>query len=217
MPGLILDVEKSKARGVRDFRAGYAGQAEADIVLGIDDHPGPGIIFRLILLEPENLATGIARQHLVIGHTEKAFQASGSCSDLLALALGALVIPEDGLADHLVAFIEGNHAMHLAGQANGSNGDSRDGSQDLLEGFDGASPPVRRILLGPAWFGRMQGVAFHGGGQDPALRGEGQDLDPGGPNVYADQTGFFHGFSPLFLAFPVILLDLGILSQRSVN
>jgi len=66
--------------------------------------------------------------------------------DLLALVLGATVVPEDRRAQRLVVRAERHQSVHLPSQAD-AVGLVR---SQLLQHAGGAAPPVVGILLAPA-------------------------------------------------------------------
>ena len=108
--------------------------------------------------DPEQLGQGKVGQRGVAGEFDQAL-AADLCLQPVALGLGALVAPDERGAQHLAFGVEHDAAMHLAGQADGIESPRRrvrrgHGAGDRLAR---SSPPVLRLLLGPADMFRPDG------------------------------------------------------------
>ena len=108
--------------------------------------------------------------------------------DLGALGRRPLVVPEDRGADHTVAAVERDQAVHLPREP-----DARDLAAlgDLAERRLCRIPPVLGVLLRPPRLRRRERVAVRRGGEHLALRRERDRLDARRPDVEAHDGG--HG------------------------
>src|SRR5207249_2965484 len=71
------------------------------------------------------------------------------------LCVAALIGPDDARSQDLVVFIQQDNAVHLAGEANALdilrlNVVAYSTHQAGTNGSDGSTPPVSRVLFGPA-------------------------------------------------------------------
>ena len=150
---------------------------------------------RLVVAEPEDLGRREAGERGVGDHLDELLAAAGAALDLVALGGGALVVPEQGGADHLAGFVEEHRAVHLAGEADGGDvgglelGLLHDGADDLHRGL----PPVLGVLLAPQRLGVGARVAGAGRGEDAAVGGDGEALGSGGADVDAETGGHGEG------------------------
>ena len=92
----------------------FTGEPIAQIIFGQEELGGAGKDFRLLLADPENLGRGKARQCVVAGDADK-FGLAHARANLVALRPGALVVPQDGRAQHRTRRIEQHQAVHLPG------------------------------------------------------------------------------------------------------
>ena len=199
-PPAVAHVKEARAGGVGHVDAQCAGHAVADVVLGADEQLHPREVVRLLLPEPQDLAAGVAGQHLVVGVGQKALQPAGLLGNPVALGLGPLVAPQYGGADDLVVLIQRHQAVHLTGIA-----DARDvlglhaglGQYDLQPAHAGV-PPVLGVLLRPAGLGGIERVLLGGGCDDLPLVVHDDALRAGGADIQTDQVFLAHG--DLFLS-----------------
>jgi hypothetical protein len=114
----------------------------------------------------------------------------------LALGGGALVAPEEGLADDVAVFVEEDGAVLLAGEAEAADvvGAGAGGGEDVADGGDGGAPPIGGVLLCPAGAGCVEGVFVGGAGDDAAGFIYKDGLGSGGSDVNADGVGGPGGF-----------------------
>ena len=98
---------------------------------------------------------------------------------------GALVVPQDGGADHLALGVERHHAVHLTRQAERRDVVLAQLGSGFSEGGQRLAQPVGGILFGPAGSGGEQRVAAGhlGDHQARLVRGQyphaaGAEIDP---------------------------------------
>ena len=121
-----------------------AGEPQADVVLGQENASDAGVDVGLVLAQPEELRRGEARQRAVPRQPDELAEPD-ALLDLGALLPGPLVVPEDRRAEHAVGVVEGDEAVHLAGEP-----DPRDAvASELGERRLGRAPPVLGVLLRP--------------------------------------------------------------------
>ena len=158
------DIEECGAGGVGDFGGVFAGEAEADVVLGKKDVADAGEVFGFVVADPEELGEGEAGEDGVGGEADDVVAAEGGV-DVINLDLGALVAPDEGGADDGVGFIEKGEAVHLAGEADARDLIARDAGlgEDAADGRLGGIPPVFGALFGPER--AVHDDVFVGGGE----------------------------------------------------
>ena len=158
------DVEECGAGGVGDFGGVFAGEAEADVVLGKKDVADAGEVFGFVVADPEELGEGEAGEDGVGGEADDVVAAEGGV-DVIDLDLRALVAPDEGGADDGVGFIEECEAVHLAGEADARDLIARDAGlgEDTADGGLGGIPPVFGALFGPER--AVHDDVFVGGGE----------------------------------------------------
>jgi len=117
-PVTFGQVEQEHPRAVGLVYGKVAGQLEADIILGQQDVFGPGVHIRLVLAHPQNLGRGEAGQGVVAGDFDE-IGLTQRRPDVVALRAGALVVPQDGRAQHLTFLVQQGQAVHLPGQPQG--------------------------------------------------------------------------------------------------
>lgn len=107
-----------------------------------------------------------------------------------ALFCGSLIVPEEGGAEGFGTIAQKYAAVHLPGEADGGDVGGFDASA-FTDGFcrgDRCFPPIERILLGPSWFGRRDGVFRHGGGEDFSFGVADECFGSAGADVDAEQV-----------------------------
>ena len=102
--------------------------------------------------------------------------------DLGALRPRAPVVPEDRGAQDVAARVEGDEAVHLAGEPDRGRLDAQVGERRLRR-----APPVLRILLRPSRSRRRERVAALGEGDDFAFARDRDGLGGGRPDVETDE------------------------------
>jgi hypothetical protein len=120
-PAAVGDVEQQRAAGFLHVDGVFAGEAEADVVLGAEDVRGAGEDLRLVFFDPEELGQREIGQSRVAGELDEAVVADGF-GEPVALGLGARVAPDQGRAQDDAVFVEQNGAVHLAGEADSGDG-----------------------------------------------------------------------------------------------
>ena len=176
-PAAAGDVEQERPGCVRDVDRVLAGEPQPDVVLRQEDAADAGVGVRLVLPQPEELGRSESRERPVPGQLDEPREPD-PLLDLGALGSRPLVVPEDRRANHAVLFVEGDEAVHLTGQS-----DSRDVAAELGERGLACTPPVLRVLLGPAGPRRRERIRALGARDDLALRRDGDRLDTGRPDV----------------------------------
>ena len=110
----LRDIEPVGAGRIRHVGGIFAGHAAAHIVLGQQNLRDLVEDRGLMLLHPDELGRGEARQRDVAGDLAGPGLAR---LDLPAFGEGARVVPQDGRAQHLARLVEQRRAMLLAGKA----------------------------------------------------------------------------------------------------
>ena len=123
---------------------------ETDEVLGQQDVAHLRIHFRFILGHPQDLGGGESGQCDIPADGDE-FLTAEALMDLVALCLGALVVPQDRRAQHLPGLIQQHQPVHLAGQTHRPDAlRCRAGFlDDCADGFLCAIPPQVRVLFTP--------------------------------------------------------------------
>ncbi len=80
----------------------------------------PGVDFRFIFSNPKDLWRGKTCQSDIAADLDKSFLAN-PLMDLVTLCLTALVIPQNGGAQHLTLCVQQYQAVHLTGETNRLN------------------------------------------------------------------------------------------------
>ena len=209
-PDALAGIEEARARGVGGVDGQLAADLQADVVLGADEARHLREQFRLLFLEPDEFAAGVAGQHLVVGVGEQAGEAAGLFGDPIALFLRAAVAPEDGGADDVQILIQRHQAVHLAGKADA--GDLVLGhvglGEDDLQAAHHRVPPVLGVLLRPAGLGGGERVFLRGGSQHRALVVHEDALRAGGADVQTDEVFACHAFHPFVVSSGLTLIFL---------
>ena len=182
----VGDVEQQRAGGVGDVGRPLAGEPEPDVVLRQHDPRDPGVGVRLVTAQPQELRRREPGQRAVPGQRDQPVEAD-ALLDLGALGAGALVVPEDRRADHAVRAVEGDEAVHLAGEPDPGNLARRRASARIAPSTTSrGAPPVLGILLRPAGLRRRERIAVLGDGGDPAVGRDGDALDAGRADIEPD-------------------------------
>ncbi len=192
-------VEEPGAGGLGDLGGMLAGEQQPNVVLGVQEALEPRVALGLLVAQPDDLAAGIADQHRVVGHAQETVEPTRPLGDPGTLPGVALVVPQDCRADDLVAGIERHQPVHLPRKADPEDLERvadalPHGRKPLFHG----TPPIGRVLLGPAGPGRAQGVARGMLRQDDATAIDDQHLGRRGPDIDPDQAlrGARHPASP---------------------
>ena len=143
--------------------------------------------------QPENLGRGKSGERRIGDHLDELLAPPGPAFDLFTLGGRALVVPQQGRADHLVLLVEKHRAVHLTGEADRPDvGPFEIGYFDhRIHDLDRGFPPILWVLLAPKRLGVVAGVVGRGLGQNLALGVDGQRLGAGGANVDANANA--HG------------------------
>src|SRR6185295_9863306 len=99
----------------------------------------------------------------------------------------AAVVPEDTWPKRLVGCVEQRRPVHLARESDAARGGELSGCRfgELIEYLSDCAPPLRRVLLRPAWLGTRH-IERCGLTRDDPLRFVYQQrLDRGGPDIKA--------------------------------
>ena len=120
-----------------------------------------------LLAHPEELRRGEAGKGDVRREGGELFLADDGV-EILRLLGGAPVVPEDGGADHRVLLVQGHQAVHLPAAADAPDLGLVQVLGELQDAVLDGLPPVRRVLLGPAGLGEIQGIVLGNAVQDLA-------------------------------------------------
>ena len=99
-PAPAAHVEQQRAGSVGDLGGEFAAQPEADVVLRKEDFPRALVHLRLMPPDPEDFRRGESGERRVRDERDQPPPAARLPRDLLALLAGALVVPENGRAQH---------------------------------------------------------------------------------------------------------------------
>ena len=189
-PAMSSHVEEQRTRRVRRLGGELAGEPIPDVVLGEKKRAEPVVAGRLVLTEPEQLGGGKPLQGEVADGATQSVQAE-SGGHLATLLSGTDVVPQKRGPDYRTRAVEKDRAVHLTGQANGSDLHSvRKPADSVHDGRYGAlcgAPPHLRALLRPSWArdgGRLLNVGF---GYDTSQLIDRDGLHRRGAYVYADE------------------------------
>jgi hypothetical protein len=148
--------------------------------------------------DPQDLRGGEPGQGVVAGRRDE-LGTTDQAADLVALRLGALVVPEDRGPQHLPAVVEQDQAVHLPGEADRAHlraGEPRLGER-RSDRHDRRVPPQGRGLLRPQRVGRVDVVVRPADGDDGAVRVHHERLRRRRRGVDAEVVGHVVPFSPL--------------------
>ncbi len=145
----VFDVQKQHAGGIGEICGEGAAQHVAEVVLRQHDLSDPAEALRLMLLQPEQLGGGEAREGNVGGAGGK-FIFTDGLIQVVGFRLGAAVVPENGRADHLILIVQDHQTVHLAAEAEPLDLLLRDTRTEPGDAPPKGGEPVLRILLGPA-------------------------------------------------------------------
>ena len=120
-PRAVGDVEHQCSGSVGDVNGGFAGEAQADVVLRQHDFADALPVFRFVLADPEKFGEREICQRRIAGQLDDAVEADGAL-EFFGLRFGALVTPNQSGTNDFVIFVEQDGAMHLAGKADGGDG-----------------------------------------------------------------------------------------------
>ncbi len=163
-------VEQQGARRVGNVGRVFASQPLTDEIFR-QQHPcHAGVGLRLLVAQPEDLGGLEAGERGVPGDRDQPRRADCG-GDRRALRRRALVVPEEGRADHGVGVVEEDRAVHLAGQAEADNlARAAKLRCDRAYGLPCGPTPLLRVLLGPAGMRRGERVLDRSrGGDHPGL------------------------------------------------
>jgi hypothetical protein len=183
-PAPAGDVQQQRAGGVGDVGGVLSGEPEPDVVLGQGDARDLAVGVGLVVAQPQQLGRREAGQRAVAGQRDQLSEPDGGL-DLLALGLGALIVPQDRGTQHAVFGVQRDQPVHLAAQADA--GGVADGRGQLGQDGLGGAPPVPGVLLRPAGARGGQGVLRLDPSQDPSIRVDRQPLGGRGPDVDAHE------------------------------
>ena len=166
-PTAIGYIEQKRAGSVRHVDGAFAGQAEANVIFGQHDVGDAGPICGSVSRTQRSLVSvKLVSGGLQVSRISESRPKMSSSSH--ALGFAALVAPDDGVAHDFIGGIEQDCTVHLAGEADA--GDviwaQIGGMKSLADSRAAGSPPVARILLGPAGARTAEGLVVVGAGSD---------------------------------------------------
>jgi len=141
-----------------------------------------------VIADPEDLRRGEARQRGVAGEPNEAL-APHALIDLLALAVGPLVVPQNGRPQHLPPGVEQHGAVHLAAQSDPLDLLAADARvfERAAHRLDRGHPPLAWLLLRPAGSRGVTGVLGRGRADDASLLVDDEASHAGRADVNAEQ------------------------------
>jgi len=178
-------IEKQCARSVGHVGGAFASEAEAHVVFGEHYRPNTFPILRFVLADPEQFRKRKIGQRRIACELDEALLADLG-GQIAALLFSANVAPNQGGADDASLLVEHYCAVHLPGETDASNFFStqiRAGDRFANRDTRG-TPPVFRLLLGPADLRRSERLMlFRGGGDDAALAVDDEGASSSGTNI----------------------------------
>ncbi len=174
-PGASGEIEEDRPRPVGHIDGKPTGEPEPQVVLG-EQHVANSLpARRLVIAYPEQLGSREAGEGVVAGDLDETLRPDPA-SDLLALGLGPLVVPEDGGADDVTRLVEQHRAVHLTGEPDSLDpvGPSPGLLHETTDRLLRSDPPQAGVLLRPH---RMRGVEPVLGRGHPADCAVGVDQD----------------------------------------
>ncbi len=199
VPRAPLDVQQQRAGSVADLGRQFAGEPQAQPVLGQQDVRGFAEVFRFVLAEPEDFGGLESGEGRVAHGVDELARAAGLLRDLVALRRGALIVPQQRgpqrFARVVGTFAHEHAAVHLPRQADRGDLPAVDAGflHGLFHRFSARRPPLRRVLLGPAGPGALHGVRRVAGGEHLAAEVADQRLGARGAQVDAEEVGHKEG------------------------
>ena len=185
-PALVLHVEQQHAARVGVVAAVHAREHVVDVVLRQHDLADAREVFGLVLLHPQDLRRGEAREGDVRGQGREPV-AADLIVEIIDLLLRAPVVPEDGGADDRVVFVEHDQAVHLAAAADAGHLRGVRPGEQLLHAAADARPPVLGLLLRPAGLREIERILPAHLADDGALFVHQRQLDGRGPEIDSDK------------------------------
>jgi hypothetical protein len=142
----------------------------ADVVLGQQNGAHATESAWLVLAQPEGFRRLVAGQGDVADEAEQLGPAARLVLDRSTLCLGALVVPQQGVAKDAATRVQKNAAVHLAGKPDAPHiaGGRAAAAQHAARRGAGRRPPVVGPLFRPAGTGKQAGMGGAGGGPHPA-------------------------------------------------
>ena len=167
-PGARLFVEPPRPRRVAHVGSDLAGQAEAQVVLGLNDVGDRGEDRRLMARQPDQLRRDEPGHRLDaddVGERAMALPQFGR------LAIGARVVVEDRRPQRLAVAADQHRAVHLAGEADraGRGEGVGRGAPEFAERREHRRDPDFRVLLRPQRPRMIGAVGARRRGDQPSL------------------------------------------------
>ena len=107
--------------GVTVFHADAAGEDKIQVIVGQQDMAESLEILRFMSLQPQNLGRGVAGEHGITDKANDTRRTSEVTGDFSTFRHGAGIAPELGRADHLGLGVEGNEAVLLPRNTDGTD------------------------------------------------------------------------------------------------
>jgi hypothetical protein len=194
-PTAIFDVQQQHPAGVAHLGGKFASQPPANVVLGEQHFGQPLEVLRFVVAEPQNLGGGETGEGRIGDHFNEFGAATGAVVNFVALGGGALVVPQNGGANHLVVFVQKHRPVHLARQPNRPHVGrlATGGGHRTADGRFNGLPPIFGILLAPQRPGMCAAIA--GGALAQQLAGaiDGNGLGARGADIDAEINRRSHG------------------------
>src|SRR5712664_1950773 len=178
-------IEKQSAGSIGHIGGAFAGEAEANVVLGKHDRANTFPVSGFVLADPKQFCEREIRQGRIASELNQPFLADFG-AQIAALLFGANVAPDQRGADDASLLVEHDRAVHLTGEADaGDFFGAKAGTRDGFANRDaGGTPPVFGVLLGPTDLRRSEGlVFFRRGGDDAAVAINDDGARSSGSNV----------------------------------
>ena len=199
-------MEQGSSGCAGQIRRIFTTETVADVIFGQEDLRDLCVNFGFVFPYPEDFRGG-ETGHGWITAQRKQPVGPDAAVHFCALLDGALVIPEDGRAQDVTSFIEEDEAMHLPGEADGTDSFSGDASflQGFADGCNDALPPRFGLLLGPTRLRLLEFLDNAGSGDEPAGCIQQQRFGGGRADIDAEEcfTGIHRDSLMVILANPV--------------
>lgn len=163
----------------------YARQLVHQIIFGQHDLGDAGKQIRFMVPHPQKFGRREAREGDIARARAERLPAHVLIQERRLLGRAA-VVPQNGRAQHLVLFIQGHQAVHLAPQADALHRAGVKARQKPRHAGQARGPPILRGLLAPARMRENEGVFLRDSVQHGARLIHQKELAGRSAHVYAD-------------------------------
>ena len=178
-------VQQQSAGSVRHVGGVFAGEPEADVVLGQEDAAHFGVGLGLVLAKPQDLRRLKTRDRGIACDGDQSLGAD-LLGDGLALGRRPLIAPQDCRPDDPITLVEEHGAVHLPREPEAQRRVAKLGDDAVEHGL-ARVPPRFGILLCPSRPRRHERVFLGGRGEHVAAKVDRDGSRPARADVEPDQ------------------------------